>query len=127
MRVVPASAAAGNSFVINQRSPGRDPASATGAHWAAVCSFVVKGARCAARRHHARTQKASTARTYLGGRVGAHLVFSDHALIPGEFELMIPHKGDSRRVRIAWRLQDDVGIQFLEQVPDGRSAEPPNR
>jgi len=85
-------------------------------------------------------RKLPRTRTYLGGRVtfgqrycaldclvrnlsqnGAYLAFSDHALIPDEFDLMIPHKGDSRRVRIAWRLQENVGIEFLQQ--DGRSVE----
>ena len=35
----------------------------------------------------------------------ARLVFSDHVLIPDEFDLMIPLKGDSRHVRIVWRYQ----------------------
>lgn len=45
---------------------------------------------------------------------GARLAISNHALVPDEFDLMIPHKGDSRRARIVWRCQANVGVQFLD-------------
>jgi PilZ domain len=80
-------------------------------------------------------------RTYLGGQAafgqrycaqdclvrnlsqnGARLIFSDHVLIPDEFDLMIPHKGDSRRARIVWRYQAYVGVQFLEYDHGRRSV-----
>lgn len=71
-------------------------------------------------------------RTFLGGQVafgqrycifdclvrnlsqrGARLVFSAHALVPDEFDLAIPHRGDSRRARVIWRREADVGVEFL--------------
>ncbi|MEA2860800.1 MAG: hypothetical protein QOC72_2839 [Methylobacteriaceae bacterium] len=72
-------------------------------------------------------------RTYLGGRLafnnqycsvdclvrnmsqnGAKLVFEGTVLLPGEFELMLPQKGESRRARVVWRQQDEAGVTFLE-------------
>ena len=71
-------------------------------------------------------------RTYLGAQVaynnrcstmdclvrnvsqnGAKIVFSDMALIPSEFEVLIPRKGESRRARIIWRDEKEVGVTFL--------------
>jgi PilZ domain len=71
-------------------------------------------------------------RTYLRGRVafnnrcstidclvrnlsqnGAKLVFSHPATIPGEFDLMIQQKGNSRRARIVWRQEVEAGVAFL--------------
>lgn len=71
-------------------------------------------------------------RTYLGARLafnnqycavdclvrnmsqnGAKLVFEGTVLLPGEFEITLPQKGESRRARIVWRAQDQVGINFL--------------
>lgn len=52
---------------------------------------------------------------------GAGLMFSDNALIPDEFDLVIPHKGDSRRARIVWRSRVTAGVKFLEYGP-GRSS-----
>lgn len=91
------------------------------------------------RKHHRR-------RTYLGGQAtfgqrycamncvirnlsqnGARLVFSDHVLVPDEFDLTIPHKGDSRRARIVWRYQANVGVQFLEYEDGRRSVETARR
>jgi hypothetical protein len=78
-------------------------------------------------------------RTYLGGRLafnnqyctidclvrnmsrnGAKLVFEGSVLLPGEFELMLPQKGESRRARIVWRQQGEAGIAFLQ--PGGESV-----
>ena len=72
-------------------------------------------------------------RTYLGGRLafnnqyctidclvrnmsqnGAKLVFEGTILLPGEFELVLPQKGESRRARIVWREQDEAGVTFLQ-------------
>ena len=72
-------------------------------------------------------------RTYLGGQVaynnrcsimdclvqnvsqnGAKLVFSDTALIPSEFDVLISKKGESRRARIVWRQEQAAGIQFVQ-------------
>jgi hypothetical protein len=81
-------------------------------------------------------------RTYLGGQAafgqrycainclvrnlscdGARLVFSDQVLIPDEFDLMIPLKGDSRRARIVWRYRASVGVHFLDHDEGRRSVE----
>jgi hypothetical protein len=45
---------------------------------------------------------------------GAKLVFSAAALIPNEFDVIIPDKGESRRGRIVWRNYLEAGIAFLE-------------
>jgi hypothetical protein len=77
-------------------------------------------------------------RTYLGGRLafnnqycsvdclvrnlsrnGAKLVFEGTVLLPGEFELMLPQKGESRRARVVWRQQDEAGISFLQPAGEG--------
>ena len=81
-------------------------------------------------------------RTYLGGRLafnnqyctidclvrnmsqnGAKLVFEGAVLLPGEFELTLPQKGESRRARVIWRQQDEAGITFL-QAGGGESVVP---
>jgi hypothetical protein len=77
-------------------------------------------------------------RTYLGGRLafnnqyctidclvrnmsrnGAKLVFEGTVLLPGEFELMLPQKGESRRARVVWRQQDEAGVTFLQPAGEG--------
>ena len=74
-------------------------------------------------------------RTYLGGRLafnnqyctidclvrnmsqnGAKLVFEGTVLLPGEFDLMLPQKGESRRARVVWRQQDEAGVAFLQSA-----------
>ncbi|MDR3462042.1 MAG: PilZ domain-containing protein [Beijerinckiaceae bacterium] len=44
---------------------------------------------------------------------GAKLVFAHPVTCPDEFDLMIPQKGDSRRVRIVWRQEMEAGVVFL--------------
>jgi hypothetical protein len=77
-------------------------------------------------------------RTYLGGRLafnnqyctidclvrnmsqnGAKLAFEGTVLLPGEFDLMLPQKGESRRARVVWRQQDEAGITFLQPAGQG--------
>jgi hypothetical protein len=77
-------------------------------------------------------------RTYLGGRLafnnqycsidclvrnmsrnGAKLVFEGSVLLPGEFDLTLPQKGESRRARVVWRRQDEAGITFLQPGGEG--------
>ena len=72
-------------------------------------------------------------RTYLGGQVaynnrcstmdclvrnmsqnGAKIGFSNTALIPSEFDVLIPQKGESRRARIVWRGDKQAGVAFLQ-------------
>src|SRR5438309_8605240 len=74
-------------------------------------------------------------RTYLGGRLafnnqycsidclvrnmsrnGAKLVFESTVLLPGEFDLMLPQKGESRRARVVWRQQDEAGVTFPQSA-----------
>jgi hypothetical protein len=45
---------------------------------------------------------------------GAKIVFAATALIPNEFDVVIPNKAESRRARIVWREQLQAGIAFLE-------------
>jgi hypothetical protein len=70
-------------------------------------------------------------RTYLAGRIafndrnstlsclvrnmslnGAKVVFSEAALTPKEFDLIISDKGERRRARVVWREDLEVGIAF---------------
>jgi len=37
------------------------------------------------------------------------------------FDLLIPHRPDSRRVRIVWRKQADVGVRLLDDI-EGRPS-----
>lgn len=97
---------------------------------------------CQRERLMQKRRKPQRRRTYLGGQAafgqrycainclvrdlscdGARLVFSKHALIPDEFDLMMPLKGDSRRARIVWRYQTNVGVQFLDYDQGRRSIE----
>jgi hypothetical protein len=77
-------------------------------------------------------------RTYLGARLafnnqycaidclvrdmsqnGAKLVFEGTVLLPGEFDLTLPQKGESRRARVVWRQRDEAGITFLKAGGEG--------
>jgi len=77
-------------------------------------------------------------RTYLGGQVvydqrycaidclvrnvsqaGARLVLAGPSIVPMEFDLVIRQKGQSRRVKLVWRNEADVGVQFLDQQRAG--------
>jgi len=72
-------------------------------------------------------------RTFLGGRLafnnqygaidclvrnmsqnGAKLVFEGTVLLPGEFDLMLPQKGERCHARVVWRQQDEAGVTFLQ-------------
>jgi len=86
-------------------------------------------------------------KTYLGGRTvfhqsycaidclvrnlsqtGARLVFVDGEwILPSVFDLVIPHKGDTRTARIVWRKQADVGVRFLDDVEARPSMEAARR
>lgn len=73
-------------------------------------------------------------RTYLGGQVafnnrwctvdclvrnvsrsGAKLEFAEPVLVPGELDLIIPMKGDSRRVQVVWRRAKTLGVSFVDE------------
>jgi hypothetical protein len=45
---------------------------------------------------------------------GAKIVFGHTALVPTEFDLLIPQKGDSRRAQIVWREDKQAGVAFLQ-------------
>ena len=72
-------------------------------------------------------------RTYLGGQVafndrcsvmdcivrnmsqnGAKVAIESTAAVPREFDLMVQHKGESRRARIVWRNENEIGIAFCD-------------
>ncbi|MDQ0448371.1 PilZ domain-containing protein [Methylobacterium aerolatum] len=82
------------------------------------------------RRNHPR------GRTFIGGKIdynnsfcvvdclvkdmpetGARLTFADTAIIPEEFDLRLRQKGKTKRVKLAWRHHDKVGVSFLEDRP----------
>jgi hypothetical protein len=74
-------------------------------------------------------------RTYLGGKIafnnrwctidclvrnmsegGAKLEFAEPVQVPGELDLIIPMKGDSRRVQVVWRRAKTLGITFVDKA-----------
>ena len=78
-------------------------------------------------------RKSVRGRSYLGGRMvfnrgystmdclvlnlsseGAKLTFTNTVTVPGEFDLTIEQKGGSRKARMIWRRQDEVGVRFVE-------------
>lgn len=44
---------------------------------------------------------------------GAKIIIESTVSLPGEFDIMIKHKGDSRRARMIWRDLTQVGIVFV--------------
>ena len=72
-------------------------------------------------------------RTYLGGQVafngrcsvfncvvrnmsqnGARIAIESTATVPREFDLMVQQKGESRRARIIWRDDREIGVAFCD-------------
>ncbi|MBS1167482.1 MAG: hypothetical protein H6R00_3507 [Proteobacteria bacterium] len=72
-------------------------------------------------------------RTYLGGQVafnnrwstfdclvrnmsqsGARIEFARPVMVPDEFDLLIPLRGNSRRARVVWKEATALGISFLD-------------
>ena len=57
---------------------------------------------------------------------GARIEFTNTALMPEAFDLVMPSREQTRRVRVRWRSQDVAGVTFdgLEAAPvlsdDGR-------
>lgn len=85
-------------------------------------------------------RKSARSRTYFGGVVafnrrrstldclvrnfspeGAKLTFSNMAVLPDMFDLMIERKEHSFRARVAWQGSNEIGVAFL---PDDVGAEP---
>jgi hypothetical protein len=73
-------------------------------------------------------------RTYIGGKIsfhasycivdclvrdlstsGAKLVFSGSAIIPSQFDLLLPGKGLKLRSEVAWRGVNRIGVTFLSK------------
>jgi hypothetical protein len=46
---------------------------------------------------------------------GARLRFSEAVTIPDALELYIPNRNETRRARIQWRLNDEVGVEFCDE------------
>jgi hypothetical protein len=82
-------------------------------------------------------RKAQRSRTYLGGQIvfnrrfstldclvknlsqhGAKIVFSSASAIPGEFDVLIPWAGESRRARVAWSDGTQAGVVFQHANAD---------
>src|SRR3954447_10484428 len=54
---------------------------------------------------------------------GAKLIISAPVPLPDRFDLIIPQKGVTRRVRVAWRRATEIGVRFAdEQAPEQASA-----
>ena len=47
---------------------------------------------------------------------GAKLEFAEPVQVPGELDLIIPMKGDSRRVQVVWRRAKTLGITFVDKA-----------
>jgi hypothetical protein len=60
-------------------------------------------------------------------KTGARLVFGAAVPVPDEFDLLIHHKGETHRCRIAWRNASEVGVAFLDaptgELPPSPEAE----
>lgn len=82
-------------------------------------------------------RKTQRGRTYLGGRIvfnarastidclvrnisseGAKISFAEGVAIPGEFEVTIHRKAETRRARIVWRNETQAGIVFLRSASE---------
>jgi hypothetical protein len=77
-------------------------------------------------------RRSSRLRSYLGGRIdfgwnsamdclvrnlspeGAKLLFTNTLAVGDTFDLAIPQHGRTRRVRVAWRKPDEMGVRFLD-------------
>ena len=81
------------------------------------------------------TRKTDRSRCFLRGRIvfnnkqstidcnirniseaGARLEISEALTVPGEFDLVIPQKGQTSRARVRWRTRDAMGIEFVQEA-----------
>src|SRR5829696_10231895 len=53
---------------------------------------------------------------------GAKLIISAPVPLPDRFELIIPQKGITRRVRVAWRRATEIGVRFEDRGSEQASA-----
>jgi GGDEF domain-containing protein len=47
-------------------------------------------------------------------RGGARLRIADSLALPDEFDLLLSYGGERQRVRLRWRRQKDIGVEFIE-------------
>ena len=55
---------------------------------------------------------------------GAKLIVSAAIALPDSFDLFIPQKSVTRRVRIVWRRGEEMGVRFDEGAPRSESRDP---
>ncbi len=61
--------------------------------------------------------------------VGARLKFSDSVTVPEIVELYVPNREEMRRAKVEWRVNDEIGVSFAEEVrtpsivPDGAQGD----
>ena len=55
---------------------------------------------------------------------GAKLIVSAAIALPDGFDLLIPQKSVTRRVRIVWRRGEAMGVRFDEDAPRSQSRDP---
>lgn len=60
-------------------------------------------------------------------KAGARLAFDATVPVPDEFDLLIHHKGETHRCRIAWRNASEVGVAFLDAPAGERSPDAERR
>lgn len=48
-------------------------------------------------------------------RGGARLRVSDSLVLPDEFDLLMSYEGERKRVRLRWRRQMDIGVEFIKR------------
>ncbi len=46
-------------------------------------------------------------------QIGAKLIISSTLMVPGEFDLHVPKKGNSRRARLIWRSDTEMGVALV--------------
>ena len=47
-------------------------------------------------------------------RGGARLRVADSLLLPDEFDLLLSYEGERQRVRLRWRRQKEIGVEFVK-------------
>lgn len=47
---------------------------------------------------------------------GARIALDGAMTLPEVFDLIIPQKGVTRRCRLCWRREDEIGVGFLDEV-----------
>ena len=55
---------------------------------------------------------------------GAKLIVSAAIALADSFDLLIPQKSVTRRVRIVWRRGEEMGVRFDEGAPRSESRDP---